>query len=74
MIVHYRNLGHGWAQIARHINNAFHTIRTPNQLKNNFNQRLKKFHPGVNPDINNVLAPKKYVKIFKPISKIPQIR
>ena len=86
MVVYYRNLGYGWAAISRHINNTFHTIRAPNQLKNNFNQRLKKLHPGVKPEshhntmttpphnVKNILASETCVKIFKPIYEIPPIR
>jgi hypothetical protein len=74
MIVHYRNLGYGWAQIARRINSNFHTIRTPNQLNNNYNQRLKKIHPNVRPDIKNTLAPEESKEINKSTSETTKTR
>jgi hypothetical protein len=45
MVARYRSEGYGWAEISRIINLTFRTDRTPNQLKNNFNQRLYKQYP-----------------------------
>jgi hypothetical protein len=55
IIVYFRNNGLGWAQIARHIYGALKIKRSPNELKNNYNQRLKKSHPDVRPDIDSFL-------------------
>ncbi|CAI2163747.1 17529_t:CDS:2 [Funneliformis geosporum] len=38
MVVRYRESNHGWAEIAKLLGNN----RTPNQIKNNYNQRLSK--------------------------------
>jgi hypothetical protein len=46
ILIQQRNNGCGWAKIARLIEEKFGTKRTPNQLKNNFNQRLRRLYPG----------------------------
>ena len=54
LIVKLRNQDIGWAGIAREIKKEFNIHRTPNELKNNYNQRLKKSHPDV------ILKPNKH--------------
>jgi len=72
IIVYYRNDGYGWAEIARHINETFNTKRTPNQLKNNYNQRLVKTYPNV---IRNSITRNKSMKILKPmLPTVPKLR
>ena len=55
ILIQQRNNGCGWAKIARLIEEKFGTKRTPNQLKNNFNLRLKILYPDkTNMKVNNL--------------------
>ena len=56
LIVKLRNEGIGWAEVSRQIYKKFNNKRTPNELRNNYNQRLKKLYPDASVGINNFLA------------------